>query len=467
MESVDTTDATWADVDLRDEQALSSLSWEDRLDARCLAPAHAGGKRYRAFVVLLVALVAWGFVAFAYQLRDGLYVTGMRDRISWGLYIAALIFFMGISMAGTFISAILRAASAAWRTPITRLAEAVTVAALVSGALFIIVDMGRPDRLYNFYFYGNWQSPMMWDMIAITIYLTASVTFLLVPMVPDLAYFRDRLDGRVARWRILVYDTLALGWEGNERQHRELGKAIGVLMIVIIPVAASVHTMLAWIFATTSRVSWDSTIFGLFFVAGAMYSGIATIIILLAVIRRIYHLEEYITDRHFKNLAYLMAAGAVVMLYGNASEYIPKGFKMNEEEAFAFRQLFVDDFAPFFWFYFIGGLIVPLLIIAFKPTRVVSGLVVASLLANVGMFIERYFIVVAGLRVPLLEYEPSSYSPTWVEWSVFVSGCAGFVLLLTLFTRFFPILAVWEMKEEHAEEEKQRSLVAAGAGGGA
>ncbi len=449
MDGVETSDATWADVDVKDEEAMSRLSWDERLDARVLAPAHPGGARYRLFIVVLGTIVAWGFVAFVYQLKDGLYVTDMRDRISWGLYIAALIFFMGISMAGTFISAILRAASADWRTPITRMAEAVTVAALISGALFIIVDMGRPDRLYNFYFYGNWQSPMMWDMIAITIYLTASVTFLLVPMVPDLAYFRDRLNGRVARWRILVYDSLALGWEGNERQHREIHKAIGVLMIVIIPVAASVHTMLAWIFATTSRVSWDSTILGLFFVTGAMYSGIATVIILLAVVRRVYHLEEYITPRHFKNLAYLMAAGAVLMLYGNASEYIPKGFKMDEEEAHAFRQLFVEDFAPFFWFYFFGGLVFPVLVIAFKRTRTIPGLVIASIFVNVGMFIERYFIVVAGLRVPLLDYEPSSYSPTWVEWSIFASGCAGFTLLITLFTRVFPILSVWEMKEEH------------------
>lgn len=447
---------TAVDAPLNDEGpvTLDDLEWEERLEARCLQPAIDRSRRYRLFVIALLAVVAWGFVAYVHQLRDGLYVTDMRDRISWGLYIAALIFFMGISMAGTFISAILRVANAGWRTPITRIAEVVTVAALISGALFIIVDMGRPLKLYNFYLHGNWQSPMMWDMIAITIYLTASVTFLLVPMVPDLAQFRDRLDGRVARWRVWLYDTLALGWEGSERQDRELSRAIGVLMIVIIPVAASVHTMLAWIFATTSRVSWDSTIFGLFFVAGAIFSGIATVIIILAVLRRVYRLEEYITDQHFLNLGYLMAAAAMVMLYGNASEYIPKGFKMDEEEALAFRQLFVEDFAPYFWFYFIGGLLLPLAIIAFKPSRTVKGLVIASVFANLGMFVERYFIVVAGLRVPLLDYEPSNYAPTWVEWSIFASGCAGFVLLLTLFTRFFPILAIYEMKQERAESRE-------------
>ncbi|MFV1990935.1 MAG: NrfD/PsrC family molybdoenzyme membrane anchor subunit, partial [Acidimicrobiales bacterium] len=146
-------------------------TWSQTLKERVLAPTRSSGRMYIAWLSLLVLVIAWGFVAYIYQWRNGLYVTGMRDRISWGLYISAFVFFIGISHAGTLISAILRAANAGWRSPITRIAESITVVALVSGALFVIVDMGRPERLYQFWLNGNWQSPLTWDMMAITIYL--------------------------------------------------------------------------------------------------------------------------------------------------------------------------------------------------------------------------------------------------------------------------------------------------------
>ncbi len=430
-------------------------TWEETLEERALAPTRTSGRWYVAWLSLLGLVIAWGFVAYAYQWRTGLYATGMRDRISWGLYISAFVFFIGISHAGTLISAILRASHAGWRSPITRIAESITVVSLISGALFVIVDMGRPERLYQFWLNGNWQSPLMWDMMAITIYLTASVVYLYVPMIPDLALFRDELHG-VNRLQAWVYRSLAIGWTNNEAQRRSLLRSVSILMVLIIPIAVSVHTVVSWIFAMTLRVSWDSTIFGFFFVSGAIYSGVATLIIVLAVMRRAYNLEEYITPTHFKYLAYLLATMSLVMIYGNASEYITKGFKMAEEDRFAFEQLFARDFASMYWFYFFGGLILPAVVVAFKPTRNITGIVIASVFANVGMFIERYFIVVAGLRVPTMAYEPASYSPTWVEWSILASGFAGFMLLMTLFARFFPILAVWEMKEERLEKARER-----------
>jgi Ni/Fe-hydrogenase subunit HybB-like protein len=426
-------------------------TWEQTLDERVLAPTQTSGRWYVVWLTFLALVIGWGVVAYLYQWRNGLYVTGMRDRISWGLYISAFVFFIGISHAGTLISAILRASNAGWRSPITRIAESITVVSLVSGALFVIVDMGRPERLYQFWLNGNWQSPLMWDMIAITIYLTASVVYLYVPMIPDLAMFRDQLGGRVNRLQMWVYRTLAIGWNNTELQRRALLRSVGILMLLIIPVAVSVHTVVSWIFAMTMRVTWDSTIFGFFFVSGAIYSGIATLIIVLAVMRKAHRLEEYITPLHFKYLAYLLAVMSLVMIYGNASEYITKGFKMPEEEKFAFEELFAGDFASMYWFYFFGGLVLPLLLVACKPTRNITGIVVAAVFVDIAMFIERYFIVVAGLRVPTMPYEPASYSPTWVEWSILASGFAGFMMLLTLFARFFPILAVWEMKEERAE----------------
>jgi Ni/Fe-hydrogenase subunit HybB-like protein len=426
-------------------------SWDDRLNETVLSPTRRSGIGFRLWVGGLVVLIALGVIAVINQSQNGLYVTGMRDRISWGLYISAFVSFAGISMAGTLISAILRASHATWRTPITRIAESITVMALLVSATFVIVDMGKPVRLFQMWPNGNWQSPLMWDMMAITVYLTCSVVYLLVPMIPDLAFFNDRLRGRVPRLQSGLYKTLSFGWEGNPVQERALAKSVAILMVLIIPVAVSVHTVLSLVFSTTTRVSWNSTAFGFFFVFGAIFSGLAVLIIIFAVVRKRFHLEEYITERHFTYLGYLLATAGMVMIYANATEFITKGYHASADDLFAFRELFVTDLAPLFWFYFFGGLVLPVLIVAFKRTRTITGLVIGSSFAIVAMFIERYFIVVGGMRVPLMPYEPSSYAPTWVEWALVVGGMALFVLLLTLFTRFFPVLAVWEMKEEHAE----------------
>jgi molybdopterin-containing oxidoreductase family membrane subunit len=373
----------------------------------------------------------------------------MRDRISWGLYIATFVFFIGISHAGTLISAILRVSQARWRTPVTRMAEFITVVALVCGASFVIIDLGRPDRVLNVFIYGRWQSPIIWDVLAITTYLTASITYLFVPMIPDLALFRDRFAGQTSRWRSGLYRVLAIGWNGNATQRRSLASAIGVLMILIIPIAVSVHTVVSWIFAMTLRVPWNSALFGAFFVAGAIFSGIGILIIVMAILRRAYHLHEYVTEKHFVNLGYLMAAFAAIMLYANISELLTHGSKLAEGVEFHFRQLFLAEFAPFFWFYLLGGLVGPIVLVLLPATRNARGMVAAAVLVTVAMWIERYVIVVSGLRVPLMPYEPADYAPTWVEWSLLAAGLALFALLITVFTKVFPIIAVWEVAEDH------------------
>jgi molybdopterin-containing oxidoreductase family membrane subunit len=429
---------------------MAALSeWERRLEETALAPIRRTGPRFWALVVALLAVIGWGVYAYAVQIRDGLVVTGMRDRISWGLYIATFVFFIGISHAGTLISAILRVSNARWRTPVTRMAEFVTVVALICGASFVIIDLGRPDRILNVLIYGRWQSPIIWDVLAITTYLTGSITYLFVPMIPDLALFRDRLGGHSSRWRGWLYRTLAIGWNGNAGQRRSLAAAIGVLMILIIPIAVSVHTVVSWIFAMTLRVPWDSALFGAFFVAGAIFSGIGILIIVMAVLRRAYHLEEYVTEKHFLYLGYLMAAFAAIMIYANINEFMTHGYKLQEGVEFHFRQLFLAEFAPLFWFYLLGGLVSPIVIALLPATRTVRGFVLAAVLVTVAMWIERYFIVVTGLRVPLMPYEPASYTPTWVEWSLLAAGLALFALLITLFTKVFPIMAVWEVAEDH------------------
>jgi molybdopterin-containing oxidoreductase family membrane subunit len=429
---------------------MAALSeWQERLEETALAPIRRTGRRFWLLVALLLAVIGWGAYAYLVQLRDGLIVTGMRDRISWGLYIATFVFFIGISHAGTLISAILRVSQARWRTPVTRMAEFVTVVALVCGASFVIIDLGRPDRVLNVFIYGRWQSPIIWDVLAITTYLTGSITYLLIPMIPDLALFRDRLGGSTSRWRGWLYRVLAIGWVGNAPQRRSLGSAIGVLMILIIPIAVSVHTVVSWIFAMTMRVPWDSALFGAFFVAGAIFSGIAILIVVMAILRRAYHLDEYVTEKHFVYLGYIMAAFAAIMIYANISELLVHGYKLQEGVEFHFRQLFLAEFAPLFWFYLLGGLVAPILLVLLPATRNVRGMVAAAVLVVVAMWIERYIIVVTGLRVPLMPYEPRDYAPTWVEWSLLAAGLALFALLITVFTKVFPIIAVWEVAEDH------------------
>jgi len=427
----------------------SVASYRHRLEEATLRPALSTSRGYWALISGLLVVIGFGVYAWTTQLNDGLIVTGMRDRIAWGLYISVFVFFVGISHAGTLISAILRVTSAGWRSPITRIAEFITVVALICGAMFIIIDMGRPERLFNVLRYGRWQSPILWDVLAISTYLMASLAYLGIPMVPDIAMFRDRMVGRASKWRVKFYEVFAIGWRDLPSQRKALLRAIGVLMIVIIPIAVSVHTVVSWIFGMTLRVGWNSTIFGLLFVAGAIFSGIATLVIVLAILRRIYHLEEYITEKHFVNLGYLLAAFTLIMMYINASEYFTTGFKLEEGEEFLFRQLFVGQFAGMYWFYFLGGLALPGLIILIKRTRTITGIVTAAVLVDIAMFIERFFIVVSAQRVPLMPYEPFSYVPSWVEWSVFAAGLALFALLIAIFVKVFPIMAVWEMVEDY------------------
>jgi len=428
-------------------------AWRERLERTALAPVTRTSWSYYVWVAFLLTVIGWGIYAYSRQLQDGLIVTGMRDRISWGLYITTFVFFIGISHAGTLISAILRVSQARWRTPITRMAEFITLVSLVCGALFVIIDLGRPDRVLNVIRYGRWQSPIIWDVLAITTYITASTAYLFLPMIPDLALFRDRLAGRVSGWRMWLYSLLSVRWQGTRAQWRSIGAAITTAMILIIPIAVSVHTVVSWIFAMTLREPWNSTIFGAFFVAGAIFSGVATLIVVMAILRKVYHLEEYITEKHFVYLGYLLGAFSLIMVYGNVSEYLTTGYKMTEGTEFHFRQLFLGQFAGFYWFYLLGGLVLPGLLILLPWTRNIWGVVAASILVVAAMWVERYFIVVSGFRVPLMPYEPSTYAPTWVELSVMAAGFALFALLITLFVKIFPIIAIWEVAEDEESAE--------------
>ena len=413
----------------------------------------------------LMALVIFGMVAYAAQLRRGLIVTGMRDTVIWGIYISNFVFFSGVSMAGTFISAILRITGAEWRRPLTRIAELTTVSALMMCGLMPVVDMGRPDRLLNLIRYGRLESPLIWDLIVIPTYLAGSALYLYLFLIPDAALLRDRLKGSVSRVRRLFYSVVAAGWHGTPEQRRRLNIAAGIMMLLVIPLGVATHSVVSWIFGLTYRAGWNSTIFAPYFAVGALYSGTAMLITLMVVFRRVYHLEAFLTEKHFRYLSYMLVAFGIVYLYFTFAEYLTVAYKLETGDKRLLQELFSGRYSLLVWPFFLGGQILPVVIAALPWTRTIPLLFVVSLLVNVGLWMKRYLIVVPSLANPLLPSSWGIYRPTWVELGITVASFAGFALLITLFAKLFPIVSVWEMEEgeERAEATEQATVARAAA----
>ncbi len=422
--------------------------YQERLERTVLNPLTQTSTGYYAFILFLLTVVAWGLYAYIVQLRYGLLATGMRDVVMWGLYLVNFVFFIGISHAGTLISAILRVTHAGWRTPVTRLAELITVVALMIGALMPIIDLGHPDRVWHLIVYGRFQSPLLWDIIAITSYLTGSLLYLYLPLIPDLALMRDRLGRGASAFKRKVYTFLAVGWRNTPQQRRRLDRAISIMAITIIPIAISVHTVVSFVFSMTLRPGWDSTIFGIYFVIGAIFSGIASILIVMAIFRKFYHLEEYISAKHFRLLSYLLLTTLFLYLYLTISEYLTVGYKLEVEEKHLLTILMLGKNALWFWFFVLAGMVAPVFLILFRRWRTIPRIVTAAVLINVGMWIKRFIIIIPSLQVPLMPFEFGAYTPTWVEWSITAGAFAGFILIFALFAKFIPTISIWEVAEE-------------------
>ncbi len=399
--------------------------------------------RFWAGAAALLVVALWGAYAYTRQLRYGLGVTGLNRPVAWGFYIVNFVFFIGISHAGTLISAILRLCKAEWRRPITRAAEAITVLVLFFGLGSIIIDLGRPDRLLYVLQYGRLQSPLLWDVTSITTYLTGSTLYLYLPLIPDLALVRDRATG----WRRTLYTLLALGWRGTPGQHRRLERGIAVMAVLVIPIAVSVHTVVSWVFSMTLQPMWKSTIFGPYFVTGAIFSGIAALIISMAAVRRAYRLQNYLKPVHFNSLSILLLVMSLLWFYFTFAEHMTAYYGGELAEALVLFAKVTGRYAPLFWAMAVLNFVVPIAILANRRTRTVAGSVVASASVVVGMWLERYLIVAPTLANPRLPYERGFYSATWVEWSITAGALALFMLLYMIFTKLFPIISIWEVRE--------------------
>ena len=286
-------------------------------DYDLLRPIEDPGKSFYYIVAVLLVIILYTGYVYVRQIYYGLGVTGMAQPVTWGFYIINFVFFIGISHAGTLISAILRLSKAEWRRPITRMAEVITAIVLAIGGLHPILDLVRPDRMTHLFYNGRLQSPLLWDIVSITAYFTASTVYLYIPMIPDIAILRDR--GVKPRW---LYEFLSWGWQGTEQQHKVLDRAMNILMVVVIPIAVSVHTIISYIFAMTVQPGWHSTIFGPYFVVGAIFSGIAAILVLMIVFRKVFHLERYLKLIHFNYLSVLLLVMSLLWFYFTFSEYL-------------------------------------------------------------------------------------------------------------------------------------------------
>jgi Ni/Fe-hydrogenase subunit HybB-like protein len=415
-------------------------------DAILLQPILATRSSFYYLALVLLGFTSVAFFAWLSQLRKGLVVTGMNVPVYWGFYITNFVFFIGISHAGTLISAILRLCDAEWRRSITRAAEVITVLVLFFGVGSVIMDLGRPDRALNVILHPNPRSPLLWDICSITVYLTASSIYLLLPLIPDIAILRDL--GARPRW---LYRTLAFGWRATERQKRILHRAISVMAVMVIPIAISVHTVVSWVFAMTVQPMWHSTIFGPYFVVGAIFSGIASLLVAMALIRKIYFLQDYLKDIHFNNLGLLLLVMTLLWFYFTFGEYLTTFYGNEPLHIQVFYSKLTGPYAPAFWTMAVTCFIIPFSILCRRKTRTVTGTVIASISVIIGMWLERFTIVVPTLSHPRLPWATPKYMPTFVEIAITLGFGATFIFLYMLFTRFFPIVSIWEVQEGREE----------------
>ena len=415
------------------------------LEEAALAPMGRFGRGYRAFVGLLMVLTAGGIAAFIYQFSTGIGVTGMNDRVFWGIYTVDLVTFIGFSYGGALVSAILRLTDASWRGPISRLAEGTALATLAVGALFPLASDGHPERVWRLVTAMQINSPILWDMVAIMTYLIATLVFFTLPVVADMGRLQDA--NGVEGWRRRWFRAGAFGWSGTAEQHRVLNRSITTIAIIIIPLAVMVHTVLSYAFSLTSRPGWHSTIFGPYFVMAAIYSGVALVVIVIVVFRRVHHLERWIPERAVINLGYLMAALGVLYGYLLFTEVTTEGYVGAEATERLLYALLLDRWSVLFWAFVIGGLVIPLLIMIFRRTRTVAGVSVAACLVVVAFFIKRFLMFIPPLTEPLIGGEVGAYTPSWVEIAVTVGAIAAIPLLLVGIFKVVPVLAVVEIEE--------------------
>jgi molybdopterin-containing oxidoreductase family membrane subunit len=431
--SDDAADPTFADV--------------NRDIIRTLGPP---GNAYFAWMSGLGLVLALGILAWAYQVWRGLGTTGLRVPQMWALYITAFVFWIGIGHAGTLISAILYLFRARWRTSVYRAAEAMTVFAVMTAGLFPMIHLGRVWFVFFLLPYPNqrslwpnFRSPLMWDVFAVTTYLTISVVFFAVGLIPDIAAVRDASAG----WRRRVYGILSIGWEGSDRQWQHYRRAYGLLAALATPLVLSVHSVVSWDFAMALIPGWHSTLFAPFFVDGAIFSGFAMVIVLILPMRHFFGLHRYVQDRHLDALARLLLVTGLVLTYFYVCEAFTAWYSGDRFEQSSLFWRVTKTYAWALWLQYSCNSVVPLVLFWKKARTSPIVLYVVSLAVLVGMWFERFNIIVGSLAHDFYPYTWGIFVPAVVDTTIVVASFAWFFLLFLGCIKLLPSMSIVEVKE--------------------
>jgi len=420
-----------------------------RVNRDVLATLHPKRIYFILLGLCLVGVVSGAF-AWAYQIRHGMGVSGLMHPVMWGTYITTFVFWVGIAHSGTLISAILFLFRARWRAAISRSAEAMTVFAVMTAGFFPLIHLGRVWFFYWLLPYPNqrtlwinFRSPLVWDVFAVGTYLTVSVLFFYLGLVPDLAAQRDSSRGLKRR----VFALACLGWSGSTREWKHYSSAYLFMAALATPLVVSVHSVVSWDFATALVPGWHSTIFAPYFVAGAIFSGLAMVLTLLIPVRRMLHLEEYITLDHLENVAKLIIVSSLIVTYSYATEMFFAWYSENPYEQTVFISRFMGDHANLFWTMIVGNCLAPLLFCIPRARRNTTILFLVSLLINLAMWIERFVIITGSLARDFNRISWGNYSPSWVEITILIGSFCWFFLWFLLFVRNLPAVPLAEVKE--------------------
>lgn len=415
------------------------------------------GLWYGVFFTML-SLFLFGIYGLYKQIADGHIVTGMRDNVVWGVYIVNFIFFMGLSYAGALISGILHLFKTDWRGPIIRIAELITIISLVIGPVFILFCIGRLERLPYLIIYARIQSPITWDVIAISTDLFGCIIYIYLSFIEDFAKLRDYKGLNVPDWQKKMYKFLSLGYQDTPWHYKIVSNSKNIMAAMVIAIAIIVYSVLAWIFGVTLQPGWHSTIFGPYFVIAAVYSGTGMLIVLMWIFRKAYKLEEYITKKHFINVGVILLILAAFYGYFTFSDYLTKWYGSIKMDNVLIDKLFSSKYYLLFIFSNYIGILLPIIVVGIKKFRTITNITVTAFITVVALWVNRYLIVVPTLETPYfpiqeIRDEWMSYSATWVEWSLIVAGVAVFCMLFMLASKFVPIISISEM-EKNAEQPK-------------
>lgn len=400
------------------------------------------------------------FYAIAKLLVDGVGIWGVNIPVGWGFAIANFVWWVGIGHAGTLISAILLLLNQKWRTSINRFAEAMTLVAVAAAGLFPLLHLGRPYYFYWLLPYPNtmalfpqFRSPLVWDVFAVLTYLTVSLVFWYIGMIPDLATLRDRAK---KNWTFRVFGILSLGWRGSAEHWHHYERLYLILAGLATPLVISVHTVVSFDFAAGIIPGWHSTIFGPYFVAGAIFSGFAMVLTLAIPIRAAFNLKDFITMYHLENMAKILIATSLIILYSYLSEYFFAYYSGDQYERYVELNRAFGGYAFMYWILILCNVLLPQLLWFRKLRTNVMFLFVLSIFVNVGMWTERYVIVVTSLHHDFLPSSWGMYSGTWWDYATLAGTVGMFFMMMFLFVRMLPLMSMAEMRKLIAPKDAKR-----------